>query len=130
MIMTVRDNPMRTAAHKIDAHIGGRVRVRRIGLGLTQDDLARKLDLSYQQLQKYEAGHNRVSGGRLWQLSKILHVDTRYFFEGVDEDAELFPIEHGGRERSALEVVKNFKRISDPGVKAAAAGLIKALVRI
>ena len=128
--MKVLDNPMRKAAHKIDAHIGRRVRARRVGLGLTQNDLARILDLSYQQMQKYENGHNRISVGRLWQLSKILQVETGYFFEGVDEDAELFPIEHGGRERSALEVVKNFKRISDPGVKAAAAGLIKALARI
>ena len=80
-------------------------------------------------MQKYEIGHNRISAGRLWQLSKVLQVDTGYFFEGVDEDAELFPIEHGGRDRSALEVVKNFKRISDPEVKAAAAGLIKELAR-
>ncbi len=98
-------------------------------MGLTQSDLARELDLSYQQMQKYETGGNRISAGRLWQLSTTLQVDIGHFFGGIGEDAPLHHLEHGGHNRSALGVVKNFKRISDPEVKAAAAGLIKALAR-
>ena len=91
--MSVRDNSTRIAAQKVDAHVGERIRARRVEMGLTQSDLALKLDLSYQQMQKYETGGNRISAGRLWQLSKILQVDIGYFFEGVDE-SKLLHLEH------------------------------------
>ena len=58
-------------AKRVDAHVGGRIRDRRTGLGLTQEHLANALNISYQQVQKYETGANRVSAGRLYEISKI-----------------------------------------------------------
>jgi transcriptional regulator with XRE-family HTH domain len=114
---------------RIDAHVGERIRLRRTELGLTQEQLAAALDVSYQQIQKYETGANRVSAGRILEIARKLGVDVGYFFEGVsdDEDSGL-PLEHGGRQRSAIELVRKFGQIRDPEVRAAIAGLVKTIV--
>ena len=65
----------------IEKSIGTAIRKRRGELGLTQDQLAKKLGLSYQQIQKYETGLNRITAGRLFLISKILFTDLDYFFE-------------------------------------------------
>ena len=71
----------------IDRHVGSRIRARRIQLGYSQTAIADKLGLTFQQVQKYERGYNRVSASRLYDLTKILGVETEYFFEGFsDED--------------------------------------------
>jgi transcriptional regulator with XRE-family HTH domain len=67
----------------IDLHVSERVRVARVALGLTQELLAEKLGVSYQQVQKYERGTNRVSAGRLYQISQVLNLPLMYFFEGA-----------------------------------------------
>ena len=72
--------------NKIDAHVGKRIRQRRNLLGLTQGDLAEHLDIRYQQAQKYERGQNRVAAGTLYQLSQILQIPVKYFFEDVDSE--------------------------------------------
>ena len=66
-----------------DKHVGSRVRLRRVMLNLTQTELARRLGFSYQQLQKYEAGINRLAASRLQQVSHILQVPVAFFFEGA-----------------------------------------------
>lgn len=71
----------------IDIHVGGRIRYRRTLLGLSQEKVSDKLGLTFQQLQKYERGTNRVSASRLWQIAKILHCKVEYFFP--DQDAEV-----------------------------------------
>jgi len=65
----------------IDLHVGRRIKVRRLLRGLTQEDLARLVGLSFQQVQKYERGANRVSAGRLFELSKALRVPIQFFFD-------------------------------------------------
>ena len=92
-------------AKRVDAHVGRRIRDRRTGLGLTQEHLANALNLSYQQVQKYETGANRVSAGRLYEISKILQSDVSLFFEDLDESAETQHVSHGGRNRSTIELV-------------------------
>lgn len=67
----------------IDIHAGKRLRVRRILLGLSQQYLAQECGISFQQIQKYENGKNRISAGRLYELSIILDVPTDYFFMGL-----------------------------------------------
>lgn len=67
-----------------DKHIGGRIRQRRVALGLTQQDVAAGLGLSFQQLQKYETGYNRVSGSKMCDIARILNVAPSYFFEGIN----------------------------------------------
>jgi transcriptional regulator with XRE-family HTH domain len=115
-------------ARRVDAYVGERIRERRTAMGLTQDHLAGALEISYQQVQKYETGANRVSAGRLYEVAKKLDVDVSYFFEGLDEQAEVQPLEHGGKNRSTIELVRNFSHIADPQIRSALSGLVKSLV--
>ena len=75
-----------------DVHVGHRLRLRRSFLGLSQEKLADALELTFQQVQKYERGVNRISAGRLWEMSKILDVPVSYFYEGL-ERGEVSPLE-------------------------------------
>ena len=77
------NNQARTA-NDIDRHVGRRIRERRIMLGLTQHQLAEKIDRTYQQVHKYEKGANRIMAGLLAEVAAILGVSVSYFFEGVD----------------------------------------------
>ena len=114
-------------AKRVDAHVGERIRQRRTALGLTQEHLANALDISYQQVQKYETGANRVSAGRLFEVAGKLDVDIGYFFEGLDTSTEIVPLEHGGKNRSTIELVRNFSQVTDPDVRSAVSGLVKSL---
>jgi transcriptional regulator with XRE-family HTH domain len=69
----------------IDKHVGSRVRMRRIMLGMSQEKLGDALDLTFQQVQKYEKGTNRISASRLQQMSNILQVPVPFFFEGAPQ---------------------------------------------
>ena len=71
----------------VDDHVGRRVRERRTEIGVSQQTLADALGISFQQVQKYENGTNRVAAGRLWDLANCLEVDIGYFFEGVNRPA-------------------------------------------
>jgi len=75
-------------ASPVDIHVGSRIRVRRRMAGLTQDDLARALDLTFQQIQKYERGSNRVSASKLFGIAAVLQAPVSYFFEGLADPAD------------------------------------------
>ncbi len=119
--------PMGNIARRVDAYVGGRIRERRTALGLTQEILANALLISYQQVQKYEAGTNRVSAGRLYEIARKLDVDVAHFYEGLDPEQDVAPLDHGGKSRSAIELVQNFGDITDPDLRAAINGLVKSL---
>ena len=70
----------------IDVYIGQRIRVRRQLLGLSQEALAKKIGITFQQVQKYERGMNRIGASRLWDMMQVLGVDANYFFSGIDEE--------------------------------------------
>lgn len=72
----------------IDLHLGRRLRRRRRLLGLTQQQLAVRIGIRFQQIQKYECGANRISAGRLWQLAEALETPVAYFYEGLAEALE------------------------------------------
>jgi len=72
----------------VDGHVGRRVRERRREIGISQDKLGNALKVSFQQVQKYEVGTNRVAAGRLWDIARILEVDVGYFFEGIEKRAK------------------------------------------
>ncbi len=74
-------------SHPIDVHVGRRIRQRRRLLGMTQEKLAKAVNIRFQQIQKYESGANRVSASRLWSLSKAMDVSVSFFFEGLSGDA-------------------------------------------
>jgi transcriptional regulator with XRE-family HTH domain len=124
-------DPGSRQAAKIDRHVGERIRRRRTVLGYTQEQLADSLSISYQQVQKYETGTNRVSAGRLFQIANRLEVQVSFFFEGISEvnaDAgvgEVVPANAGNR--ATIELVRNFNGIPDPTIRSAVAGLVKIL---
>src|SRR5512133_4381836 len=72
----------------IDRYVGARIRERRIMLGLTQQQLADLIGVTYQQAHKYERGINRVSAGRLFEIAQVLSVPVNYFFDGLEQDGE------------------------------------------
>lgn len=74
--------------HPVDRHVGRRVSEKRIGLGYNQSDLGRALGLTFQQIQKYEKGANRISASKLWDIARFFKVDIGYFFEGLGPNAQ------------------------------------------
>jgi transcriptional regulator with XRE-family HTH domain len=114
---------------RVDLHVGERIRERRAELGLTQEDLGGTLQISYQQIQKYETGANRISAGRLFEIAAALDVGIGYFFDGYDEDDDEpdEPLPHGGHNRAAIELVRNFLEIKDESLRSAVTTLMRAL---
>jgi transcriptional regulator with XRE-family HTH domain len=108
----------------IDRHVGARIRERRIMLGLTQQQLADLIGVTYQQAHKYERGINRVSAGRLFEIARVLSVPVSYFFEGLDSQTGR-PISQ--RERMCLELARNFAQISNERHQEALSQLARAL---
>lgn len=119
---------MTDLAKRVDDHVGQQIRKRRNLLGMTQEELARALKISYQQVQKYETGANRVSAGRLFEIAQRLGVEVGYFFEDASE-ATPMPQEHGGKSRSTVDLVRSFDEIGSTGVRSAVVGLIRELAR-
>jgi transcriptional regulator with XRE-family HTH domain len=93
----------RPGAQDIDRHVGARVRERRIMLGLTQQELAGLVGITYQQAHKYEKGLNRIAAGRLHALARALGVEPGYFFEGLGE-----PARPTAQQRLLLELARSF----------------------
>ena len=73
--------------HPIDVHVGGRVRERRVELSMSQQRLAQDIGVTFQQVQKYERGANRIGGSRLFRIARVLSVPVAHFFEGMDAKA-------------------------------------------
>ncbi len=72
----------------IDIHVGSRIRLRRTMLGMSQEKLGESLGITFQQIQKYECGANRISAARLWQLAEALQSPVSYFYDGLEEALE------------------------------------------
>ena len=114
----------RVRASGIDRHIGLRIRDRRVMLGLSQQQLADLIGVTYQQAHKYERGLNRVSAGRLYAIARALEVEPGYFFEGLEGE----PMEEvTGQRRALLELVRHFQSIVDPQRRQALASLVRSL---
>jgi transcriptional regulator with XRE-family HTH domain len=113
------------AAQNVDRYVGARIRERRIMLGLTQQQLADLIGVTYQQAHKYERGINRVSAGRLFEIAKVLSVPIGYFYEGLSEGSE--PKAPTARERMMLELARNFSEIRNEKHQEAFSQLARAL---
>ncbi len=99
--------------HPIDIHVGQRVRFKRKMMGLTQTDLAQKVSLTFQQIQKYEKGENRISASKLFQISQILGTNVSFFFEGYSDEqsnSEEVVLD----DKKSVELVQSFKSIKNP----------------
>lgn len=93
-----------------DKHVGARVRMRRMMLGMSQEKLGDALGLTFQQVQKYEKGTNRIGASRLQQISNILQVPVSFFFEGAPDNSNA---ESGFSEAPSLSYVSDFLATSD-----------------
>jgi transcriptional regulator with XRE-family HTH domain len=127
----------------IDVHVGSRIRLRRTLLGMSQERLGDQLGLTFQQVQKYERGVNRVGASRLFDLARVLDVPISFFFDdmpdnlvggmgasrraaGLQEGQDPFG-EDAMTRRETLELVRAYYRISDPNQRKKVFDLIKAL---
>ncbi|MBJ3762463.1 helix-turn-helix transcriptional regulator [Maribius pontilimi] len=106
--------------HPVDVHVGKRIRHRRWMLGMTQQQLAEKVGIKFQQIQKYETGMNRVSASRLWDIADALDVQVAFFFEGMseDNDAQTDTVIKGSAndlltDKEALELVRSYYAIPE-----------------
>ena len=147
---TLRRSPRgRTASGKpnpIDVHVGARVRLRRTLLGMSQEKLGEAIGLTFQQVQKYERGANRIGASRLYDLSRVLDVPVSFFFDDMPEEVErLSPRQIAGvpegfdeaaspydagdpmTKRETLELVRAYYKITDPQVRKRVFELAKAL---
>jgi transcriptional regulator with XRE-family HTH domain len=91
----------------IDVHVGTRIRMRRMLVGMSQEKLGERLGLTFQQVQKYEKGTNRVSASRLFHVAQVLGVTVQYFYEDLPEGAEEGAVE-GFAESDEQAVITNF----------------------
>jgi transcriptional regulator with XRE-family HTH domain len=130
---------MVTRVNPIDKHVGSRVRMRRLMLNMSQTEIGDALGLTFQQVQKYEKGANRISASRLQHLSQILQVPVPFFFEGVPPAlglagpavAEAESPEYVNQFLSTSEgvaLVRAFTRIRDPKVRRAIVALVQQVV--
>ena len=122
----------------VDVHVGSRVRLRRTLLGMSQDKLGKALNLTFQQIQKYERGANRIGSSRLYQLSQILDVPVSFFFDDMtpevsgkasgmaEGEAQSFEVGQLSR-RETLELVRAYYKISNPAVRKKLFEMVKAL---
>ena len=150
MIEVVTKSPSRRASrgrtpsgkpNPIDVHVGTRVRLRRTLLGMSQEKLGEALGLTFQQVQKYERGANRIGASRLFDLCRVLEVPVSYFFEEMGDDVQAASPRHMVRatqdppemagsvmaRRETLELVRAYYRIGDPELRRHVYDLAKAL---
>ena len=123
----------------IDVHVGGRVRLRRMLLGMSQEKLGEHLGLTFQQIQKYEKGVNRIGASRLFDLSRVLRVPIQFFYdeapklddsinvEGFSEPPEESYVVEFLSTREGLELNKAFVQISNPQIRRSIIELVRSL---
>ena len=125
----------------IDVHVGGRIRSRRTVMGLSQSALAEAIGLTFQQVQKYESGANRVSSSRLFDVSRVLDVPIVFFFSEMPDDTEQnSPAQLQGAKppavdrgtdpmhsRETLELVRAYYQIKEPAVRKRLSDIVRAI---
>lgn len=94
---------MKKVPNPVDVHVGGRLKMRRVLMGISQEKLGESLEVTFQQIQKYEKGANRISASRLYDISRILSVPVQFFFDGIKHgDTAKRPESQVGSEASRL----------------------------
>ncbi|MDV6331428.1 helix-turn-helix transcriptional regulator [Asticcacaulis sp. 201] len=120
----------------VDLHVGARVRMRRKFLGMSQEGLAETIDLTFQQVQKYERGSNRISASKLYEISKALKAPVAYFFEGYGENEGLEGFSESESEQfvhgflmttEGIELAEAFPRIKNAKHRRRILELVRAL---
>lgn len=128
--------PPKEAPDPIDIHVGQRLKARRVGLRISQSEIGKALDVTFQQIQKYENGANRVGASNLYRLSKALNVDVSYFFEDMESapkisalsDQPAASFDHDPMTQpESIKLVHNYCRIASPAVRARMFQLVKSI---
>ena len=119
-------------ANPVDTQVGNRVRIRRMLIGMSQEKLGDMLGLTFQQVQKYEKGVNRIGAGRLYEISRILGVPIDFFYEGVSPeggvaDSSAAPVMEFVSSGEGLQLSLAFMKIKDPKVRKRVLELVKSL---
>ena len=139
--MTAKKRKTKGTADSVDVHVGKRLQLRRSLLGLSQEKLGEAVGLTFQQIQKYEKGLNRISSGKLYQFSKILEVPVAYFFEAMgaanaatayglsDNDQEEFVGNDVMQSRETIELVRTYYAIKDPELRKDAVRFMKSIAK-
>ncbi|MBL6081651.1 helix-turn-helix domain-containing protein [Belnapia sp. T18] len=120
-----QDEPQSQRATMMDKHVGQRIRERRLAMGLSQQQLARIIGITYQQAHKYERGLNRISAGRLFSVAQALATEPAWFFDGLtaDDAVEKLP----SRQRMQIELMRNFASIKDEKQQEALSSMARSL---
>lgn len=120
-------------ANPVDTQVGNRVRIRRMLIGMSQEKLGDLLGLTFQQVQKYEKGVNRIGAGRLYEIARILGVPIEFFYEGVSGSSEGVAESQGApvmefvSSGEGLQLSLAFMKIKDPKVRKRVLDLVKSL---
>ena len=118
-------------ANPIDIQVGNRVRIRRMLIGMSQEKLGDLLGLTFQQVQKYEKGVNRIGAGRLFEVSRILNVPVDFFYEGVSvagqPESDGAPVMEFVSSGEGLQLALAFMKIKDAKVRKRMLDLVKSL---
>jgi len=118
-------------AHNVDVHVGARMRQRRTLLGMSQTKLGDAVGLTFQQIQKYERGSNRIGSSRLYEFAKVLDVPVSYFFEEMPANALVGrPMSGRGRKGGFGEAGTPFEQEKDPLIKRETLQLVQAYYKI
>ncbi|BDG73489.1 helix-turn-helix domain-containing protein [Roseomonas fluvialis] len=123
-------------SHPVDIHVGARVRLRRQLLGLNQKELAAMLGLSFQQVQKFERGKDRIAASRLYEIANALNVPISFFFDAIPAEdagqatsADDLPAAPAGDERlkEALNLMRAYRNVSDPALRKRLLDLVRSM---
>ena len=136
--MASDDNTMKKAPSAVDRHVGSRVRLRRVSVGMSQERLGEALGVTFQQVQKYEKGTNRISVSRMQQISRVLGCTVSYFLEGAPREDGLMAVgfaEPGQAEYAAdilstpegVALARAFSSITDPKLRRRVVDLVSTL---
>ena len=128
--------PPKEAPDPIDIHVGQRLKARRVGLRISQSEIGAALDVTFQQVQKYENGTNRIGASNLYRLAKALNVDVSYFYEDMASAAKLKALsdqpavgfEHDPMTQpESIKLVHNYFHIPSPAIRARVFQLVKTV---
>src|SRR5215467_10809291 len=118
-------------SHPVDVHVGARMRQRRTLLGMSQEKLGTAVGLTFQQIQKYERGSNRIGSSRLFEFAKVLDVPVSYFFDEMPSNALAGrPMSGRGRKGGFGEAATPFEQEKDPLIKRETLELVRAYYKI
>ena len=129
-----RKSARSSGPHPVDVHVGARIKLKRVFCHMSQEELARAIGVTFQQVQKYESGFNRVSASRLFGISGVLNTPIEFFFQEMGDDAGAqASVDEGTSEQNAAHwsetavLVRAFAQIKDPAIRKAVASMVKVV---